>query len=595
MIPRTVKLRWRRRIRDSKRQVETLGTQAEEQLDRNLFRRFGKLPLVRRFVLSWVALVVILSGVVVYQTTTLGQYYKVQQPVAGGIYREGLIGAFTDANPLYATGPVDGAVSRLLFASLLKYNDDNSLVGDLAETWSANEKGDTYTIILKDNLRWHDGQPLTAEDVVFTYKTIQNPDARSPLLSSWQGIAVEAQGDRTVVFTLPNTLASFPYSLTNGIVPQHILGGIDPAQLRSDEFNTEKPVGAGPFMWDRIEIVGDTPEARISTIALKSNEAYHLGPPKLDRFIIKAFLEEQSMVEAFERKELTAMSGRGVDVVPDTLLDDVHVLEYNIPLTGQVGVFFRTSHEYLSDVKVRQALVKGTDQQSVVAGLGYPVVASRSPLLAGQIGYDSNIVQLAFDREGAARLLDEAGWLVGPEGYRVKDGKTLQFNLYAQNSGEYTFVTQQIQKDWQAIGVKIEVMLQDADDLQSTVTYHNYDALLYGIAIGPDPDVFVYWHSSQADVRVANRVNFSEYASTVANEALEAGRTRTDPQIRAVKYKPFLQSWQNDAPAVMLYQPRLLYLAHQEIYNFDTRTINDATQRYANVHQWMIRSAKVPR
>lgn len=594
MIQRTTKLRWRRRVRDGKRQVESLGTQAEEQLERHLFRRVSKLSLVRRFMIGWILLIVLLTGITIYQTTSLGQYYKVQQPVPGGTFREGIVGAFTDANPLYATGAVDGAVAELVFSGLLKYDNDNQLVGDLAESWAANEKGNVYTVILRGDLKWHDGVPVTADDVVFTYQTIQNPDARSPLMSSWQGIKVEAKGDRTIVFSLPNVLASFPHALTNGIVPKHLLGEIQPSQLRSARFNTDHPIGSGPFMWDQLEIVGDTPETRIGTIAFTPYAAYHDGKPKLERFVIKAFLEEETMIQAFERKELTAMSGRGVDVVPDSLLENQGMEEYNIPLTGQVGVFFRMSHEFLSDVKVRQALVRGANQQNILDGLGYPVVSSRSPLLDGQIGYDKNILQLPYGPAESNKLLDAAGWVMGADGYRAKDGKLLQFNLFAQNSSEYTFVTQQLQKDWQAIGVKVEVMLQAAEDLQSTVTYHNYDVLLYGIAIGPDPDVFAYWHSSQADVRAPNRVNFSEYASAVADASLEAGRTRTDPQLRAVKYKPFLQVWQTDAPAVMLYQPRFLYLAQQEVAGFDPKTINNATQRYANIQEWMIRTANVP-
>ncbi|HXE10117.1 MAG TPA: hypothetical protein VN554_01700, partial [Verrucomicrobiae bacterium] len=128
---------------------------------------------------------------------------------------------------------------------------------------------------------------------------------------------------------------------------------------------------------------------------------------------------------------------------------------------------------------------------------------------------------------------------------------------------------------------------------QSTLTSHGYDAVLNGIAIGVDPDVFVYWDSSQADVRASHRLNLSEYKSPTADTALEAGRTRIDPALRVIKYKPFLQSWQQDAPAVGLYQPRLLYLTNGPVAGLSDSAISTPTDRFINVQNWEIRQAKV--
>lgn len=238
MIDRTTKLRWRRRVRHSKRQVEDLGVQAEEQLERHFIRRLHRLWEVRRFVLTWLLLLSLMITGVVFQNRRLSGHYQSLQPVPGGSFTEGIIGAFTNANPLYASGAVDASVSKLVFAGLMKYDQSNHLVGDLAEKWTVDDRGLHYTVTLRPNLVWQDGQSLTADDVVFTYQTIQNPDAKSPFLGSWQGIKVDAKNARTVEFTLPNVLASFPYSLTNGIVPKHLLNNIPPTQLRSVRFNT---------------------------------------------------------------------------------------------------------------------------------------------------------------------------------------------------------------------------------------------------------------------------------------------------------------------------------------------------------------------
>jgi peptide/nickel transport system substrate-binding protein len=256
-------------------------------------------------------------------------------------------------------------------------------------------------------------------------------------------------------------------------------------------------------------------------------------------------------------------------------------------------VFFKMSNGVLSDVKVRQALVQAVNRESLIKEIGYPVVASNEPFLTTHPGYDKSITQLPFNQSAAAALLDQAGWKVGKDGTREKDGKQLTFSLYSQSTSEYAYVTQKLQADWAKVGAKVEVLLQPDNDLQTTVTGHSYDALLYGISLGNDPDVYAYWGSTQADERAVNRVNFSEYKSTTADKALEAGRTRTDEKLRAVKYRPFLEAWRNDAPALALYQPRYLYITRGVVHGFDPSTINVASDRYANVVNWKIHETLV--
>lgn len=593
MIDRTTKLRWRRRFRRRRHQVEDIGFQAEEQLERHFFKRLGRLADVRRFVISWILLFVLLIGGVIFQTTTLGNYYQSLQPVAGGTYTEGILGSFTNANPIYATGPVDSAVSRLIFGSLLKYDSNNKLVGDLAESWSLDAKETTYTVKLRDKLQWQDGADLTARDVVFTYQTIQDPDAKSPLLASWQGIKIESKDNRTITFTLPNALSSFPHSLTGGIIPAHILADTPAAQMRATRFNTVRPVGAGPFKWDAVELSEGSAVDRQGRIGLTPNEKYYGGSPKLSKYIIRFYANEKQMLASYENHELTAMSG--IESLPDTFKTDDSIKQYNIPLTAQVMVFFRTSIDVLSDVKVRQALVQAVDHNNLIENLGFPVISSREPFLQGQPGYNPSITQLGYDSAKAGQLLTDDGWIVGKDGVRTKGGKQLTFKLYSQSTSEYAYVTQKLQSDWQKIGVKVDVILQPDSDLQNTVAYHAYEALLYGISLGPDPDAYAYWGSTQADERAVNRVNFSEYKSSTADKSLEGGRTRIDPALRTLKYKPFLESWRNDAPALALYQPRYLYVTRDTVYGFNPTTMNSTSDRYANVVNWMIRQEKVRR
>jgi peptide/nickel transport system substrate-binding protein len=447
-----------------------------------------------------------------------------------------------------------------------------------------------YTVHLRDGLKWQDGQPLTSEDVLFTYQLIQNPDVQSPLKSAWEGVTITAPDKHTVVFKLPGVLASFPYSLTNGIVPKHLLGKIPPADLRSADFNTVHPVGAGPFAWQAIEVSGDgDPKHAEEKIGLEPFVDYQGGKPKLQKFVVQIYADQDQLLNDFKSGQLTAVEG--LSSVPGGL--GGNVIQHDLPLLAANMVFFKTSQGVLANQKVRQALVKGADVPDIVDSLGYSARLVREPLLLGQVGYDKTLAQSRQDVKSARELLESDGWKVGKQGIRTKDGHPLSFNLTAADTPEYRKVTSQLAKQWQQIGAKANVQYLSETEFQNALTYHNYDSILYGISIGQDPDVFVYWDSSQADIRAANRLNLSEYKNTTADAALEAGRTRVDPEIRTIKYKPFLQAWQEDAPALGLYQPRLLYLTNGPVNGLSKHPLATPTDRFANVHNWEIREAKV--
>ncbi len=590
MLSRAYKLRFRRRLRVQKRQVEELGAQAEQQLEAKFFKRLERLTAVRRFVAGWLLLVVLLTGSLVAQNRALSSYYQTPQPIPGGTYTEGVLGSFTNANPIYATDLVNASVSRLLFSGLLRYDDQNHLVGDLAESWTTNERGTVYTIKLRPDATWHDGRPVTSQDVLFTYQVIQSPDAKSPLFNSWQDVTVDAPDNLTVTFTLPNSLASFPYSLTNGIVPKHLLDNVVMADMRTVPFNTADPVGSGPFMWQAIQVTGGSLDNRQENIALRAFPDYYGGAPKLSSFVVRSFRNSQALINAFEKREVNAIVG--LSEIPQQLQDEANLRAYNMPLTAQVMTFFRLSHPLFQDTKVRQALVAAIDVPTTVASLSHAAAIVREPLLHNQLGYDPRFRQGGFNPAHAGGLLDEAGWAMASDGFRYKDGVRLAFTLSTQTSGEYGRIAERLREQWRAVGVDVTID-QAADDItfQSTLAFHTYEALLYGISVGTDPDVFVYWHSSQADVLAPLRLNFSEYKSGMADAALESGRTRADAELRAVKYQPFLQAWQADAPALGLYQPRFLYITNVKVFGLEEHDINADDDRFANVHNWMIRTA----
>ena len=321
-------------------------------------------------------------------------------------------------------------------------------------------------------------------------------------------------------------------------------------------------------------------------------DRYYGGKPKLQEFIIRSYATPAQLERDLRIKKLTA--AEGLTTLPASLSQDQSITQHSLLLNAATMVFFKTSAGVLGDTSVRQALVSSTDVPKLIRSLDYATHQVREPLLQGQLAYDPTTVQAGFDLKHANQLLDQAGWLAGHDGaIRSKDGKPLRFTLTAGDSPEYRSICQQLKTAWRAAGVDLQVQFQDPTNFQSTLSSHQYDALLYGISIGTDPDVFVYWDSSQADLRSANRLNLSEYKNASADAALEAGRTRLSPALRVIKYKPFLQAWQQDAPALGLYQPRVLYITSGAVSGLTDHPVNSASDRYFGVQNWQIRQAKV--
>lgn len=590
MIKRSTKLRFRRKFRRSQKQVENLSTQAEQGIEKHFFKRINRLSNIRRFVVAWAMLVILLGAGLVLQVKALSPYYQEILPVKGGIYTEGILGRFTTTNPLYATSGVDASVSRVLFSGLMRYNAQNELVGDLAESIKNEDNSKLYTVVLKENILWHDGAQLTAEDVAFTYELIQNPDAKSPLRSNWQNITIEVVDSRTVTFTLPHSLSSFPHLLTNGIVPQHILSEVPTSQLRNSEFNTLYPIGSGPFVWDSIQVSGRNPEDRQEQIGLSPFADYHLGRPQIDKLIIKAVHNEENLQKQFISQEIDAIAG--LEKTPENVNEE-DIFTYELPLNAQVMTFFKLTNDVLKEKPVRQALVKATNQPEVLRVLDYPVIPVQAPLLRGHLGFSEELKQFSFDPDDAKKILNENGWRAGPDGIRSKDNIRLAFQLYSRDNKGYARIAETLKNQWREIGADVNVILQDDTQIQSTIALHNYDALLYGITVGADPDVYAYWHSTQADARSSSRLNLSEIKSDTLDSALEGGRTRSDKDLRIAKYQPFLEEWRDEAPAVGLYQPRFLYLTKDRVFGLDSKVLNSGSDRFTDVHNWRIKTGRV--
>ncbi len=579
----------RRKLKKSQKRVLKVTNTTEDNVDRYLIKRLARLIEVRRFVLGWLLLVILLVGIVVAQALSLEKFYLASGPVAGGNYREGIVGKFSNFNPLFAQSDIDASVSNLIFASLYKYDENGKLVPELAEGYTLDASETVYTIKLKPNLTWHDGHKLTAKDVVYTINSIKNPEVKSFLLPSWRAVEVKQIDELTVELRLSVALSSFNQSFTVGIIPEHILNKVPMTQLRSNIFNTQEPVGAGPFMLSEIQLEENNKKSN-NALSLKANSGYVLGQPKLSRITIVSFEDENQIVSAYNNRDIDGISG--LKNKPEGIKAENEV--YHIPISGQVMVFFKNSQDILADKQVRQALVKLIDKEQVLRQLSFKPNTVDGPFLKNHVGYNSEFSQVVNKRAEAEAELDKIGWQIDPSTkVRKKDGKELKFVLTSVANSEYTSIASNLQKQWRDYGVQVEVNLEKERDITGIVAQHNYDALLYGISVGSDPDVYAFWHSSQGSIKSETRLNLSEYKSTVADKALEAGRTRSDPAVREVKYRPFLQAWRDDAPALALYSPEYMYIASPVLKGFSVKNMQTPVDRYSNVVNWTIKTGTV--
>ena len=561
------------------RAVDLQGT-SKKHFSRYLTRRTGRIGGIKRFAFGWLLLVVLLT------VGTLGSLRQVRvasqapKAVAGGVYTEGLIGTVNNLNPMFSSGMVDDSVGRMVFNGLMRYDEEGNLVPDLATQLQVDESKKIYTLTLKDDVLWHDDQPFDAEDVTFTFATIQNPATRSTAFASWQGIKVSAVDARTVRFELPAPFAPFPGALTASILPSHLLKDIPAEKIRTAAFNNG-PVGTGPFVFKALR----KDQAKQQQVEFARNPRYFRGEPQLDRFIMRLYEDDEALASALEAREITA----AVDLKPDTaatLASDKSIRLVDIPLNSGVFAFMKNTSPLLADANVRSAMALGIDREKAVLELfDARYTPLKSPLLPSQIGYDPQYNQVTNLTE-AQRLLDAAGWVKQANGMRAKDGAPLQLNLITVNSAQYSALAGELQRQWAAIGVDVKSQLLTLEQLQQNgLAAHSYDILLYGISIGYDPDVYAYWHSSQAR---SSGLNFSEWKSTRADVSLEVARTRLEKILREARYKTFLDEWKKSSPAVALYQPRVTYVHHQNAQGIIPVAANNASARLTNVEDWTV-------
>lgn len=568
-----------------KRRARKIETASLKHAHRFIIRRWTNLREVGRDAIVWLVAVGLLIVLALLQSLWFSRAYTQQAPADGGTYAEGVVSRIETMNPLFATTQAEQSASKLIFSSLLDYDIDDSLRTSVAKSWQVQD-GKIYTVQLKDNVFWHDGEKLTADDVLFTVKLMQDPQVKAVMYGNWAGVKAEKTGDYEVRFTLPSVFAPFAHSLTFGILPEHILKNIPAVNLRENDFS-RKPVGSGPFVFKKLQVI-DVNKNRV-VVHMDANTKYYGEPIRLNRFQIYTYEDRQALQKALTTYEVNASLGLGADQLNTLSQRNEFHVSSNVVSNG-VYALFNNDNAVLKDSKVRQGLLLGTNRGKLIDAVYGRGVALNGPLPDSFVPGEQ-ATQAAYDPKAAAAKLDEAGWKLEGD-VRKKGDQILSLTVIAPDSGDYQLILDELKSQWQSIGVTITTQLVNpstigADYLQG----RGYDVLVYELSIGGDPDVYAYWHSSQAN---GKNLNFANYRSTLADDALSSARARLDPALRVAKYKTFYEQWLKDTPAIALYQPYLSYITQHSTTSLDlNRPVVDAMTRYRNVGLWAVSQTTV--
>lgn len=354
-------------------------------------------------------------------------------PAEGGKYIEGMIGTPRFLNPIYSPlSDVDRDLVELIFSGLMKY-EDGKLKPDLAKEYKILENGKIYEISLKENLFWQDGHPLTADDVIFTIQTIQNPEINSPLRGSWLGVEVEKIDDLSLRFKLKNESAVFLENLTLKIIPKHIWENIPAKNFPFSEFNLN-PIVSGKY---KLKEILKEKEGKINSLTLIKNPLYYGKKPYLSEITFIFFEKEENLIDAFKLGQIQGFSISKFEKIPE------NGILYRFPLPRYFAIFFNLKNsKVLSEREVRLALNYGTDKKEILEKVisSYGKIID-SPILAEIFGFKKVEKIYQFDLEKAKEILEKAGFLEGENGFRekiIKKEPSFQFknNLFFGSKGK---------------------------------------------------------------------------------------------------------------------------------------------------------------
>ncbi|MEI7771154.1 MAG: peptide ABC transporter substrate-binding protein [Chloroflexales bacterium] len=517
---------------------------------------------------------------------------SVANPLAGGSYREAVLGVPSQPIPLLndpLADPVGRDLDALLFDGLMRIGADGLPEPGLAESYDVDASRMVYTFRLRHGVTWHDGAPFTADDVVFTLRSLQgDKQPGDPVAAQiWQGVLVDRVDDYTVRCTLSAPLASFLSYARVPILPSHLLAGTPPEGWAATGYGS-KLVGTGPFLLT---------ELREDGAKLTDNPHYFGGRPYLDTVELRFIATPSAALAALTRGDVMAYGERaGNDPAAQSLATIAlasTMRRIQVPLDEYAVLSFNLRRPPLDNQPLRQALAHGLNKDALIErALGGLAMPLDTPILSGSWASSPDAHWYSADPSAAMRLLGELGYDPGVDGVRQRDGQRLSLDLIVDGELHRRAAADEIARQWGELGVEVKVEEISAADMRQRLQDHSFTLALHSWArIGPDPDPYALWHSAQD-------LNYAGLADPEVDNLLESARAEREVDSRSVDYEAFQQRWINLAPSITLYQPLYTFVASQRLGGVGLseagmaagQQIFSPDDRYRTIGRWFINS-----
>ncbi len=512
----------------------------------------------------------------------------VPQAAPGGVYTEALIGAMGRLNPLFDwNNSPDRDINRLIYSGLLRFNERGLPEPDLAESWGMSPEGDLYNFSLRANAVWHDGQPVTSDDVIFTIELMKSPASFLPddIKALWSKVQIIRLNEKTLQFKIPEPYTPFLDYLGFGVLPRHLLQSVPLDQLLNDRFNLQ-PVGSGPFRFDHLLVEN----GQVAGVVLVRNERYFGKQPFLEQVIFKYYPSAEAALDAFRSGEVAGIA-RITDTALPGALADPNLALYTTRLPQMGFVLFNLNNPevaFLQDSKVRRALLLAVNRQRLIdVALNGQAMILHGPILPGSWAYYEGIEAVPYDPEAAMTLLRQQGYRLPPEGKTlVKDDRALAFRLLYVDDAVHTAMAEDLRKAWAVLGVSVEPVPVSYGQLQDSLTTRSFQAALVELTLArtPDPDPYPFWHQAEA----VGGQNYAQWDHRPASEYLEQARVSADFGLRTRLYRNFQVIFARELPALPLYVPVYSYGVSTSIQGVQIPPLYDTPDRFLFISQWYV-------
>jgi peptide/nickel transport system substrate-binding protein len=544
--------------------------------------------------LRWQILVVAITVVIVALLLLSQQPVSIPilpEAAPGGVYTEALVGSMGRLNPMLDWNNLaDRDINRLIFSGLMKFDSHGLPLPDLAESWGTSPDGTLYNFTIREQAVWHDGEPVTTDDVIFTIELIKSSGSIFPqdIKDLWSQIEIKRLDDKTLQFKLPEPFAPFLDYATFGVLPKHLLEDVPADQLSNADFNLQ-PIGTGPYKFENLTTSG----GEITGVVLSVNEDYYLQSAFIDQIVFRFYPDSASAFDAYQQGEVQGVSQITSDVLPSALMEpNFSVYTSRLPQMGLVFLNLNNpSVQFLQSEKVRRALLLGMNRDRIVSHImkGQAIVAD-GPILQGSWAYYDEIEQFDYDPDAASALLKDDGYVIPAGGgeVRAKDGQFLTFTLVHPDDTLHTQIAEAIQTDWALIGVRIDLQPAAYSSLLNDfLAPRNYQAVLADINTSrtPDPDPYLFWHQSES----TGGQNYSQWDNRTASEFLETARIEADFGARTRLYRNFQVVFAKEMPSLPLYYPVYSYGVDVQVQGVQVAPmLYDVSDRFALLTEWYL-------